>query len=637
MAKYSDIKGFTVQTVSSDPVASQALGGTWSSGNNMNTGREELGGTGIQTAGLAISGQLPGSFSPRTRQEVESYNGTSWTEVAEVNTGRSLAANGGTYTSAVFASGYSQDSPADKRNNAETWNGSSWTEVAEVNTARFGLAGAGTSNTAAIAFGGTNPASDPPEQALNESWNGSSWTEVGDMNVRKRDLAGGGTATAALAFGGRTNPSSTISADAESWNGSSWTEISSMNTGRYWLAGGVSSVTDALAFGGYEPPTNSGKTEAWNGTTWTELSDLATGRRAIGGANQAPSVAALAFGGIDSSAISNSTEEFTAPSVFSKITEGQLFFNSTANAFKETISDFSGAAWASGGDTNHQDTERGGSAGQSNGEGLIFGGGTPPAPIQATAEQYDGTSWTEIAALNTGRQGIKGSVNSPYTSAIAFGGASPGTNPSGSNLNESWNGSAWTEIAELNTATKFHGGSGTTNDALKISGQTAPGSALANVEKWNGSAWTEIAEVNQTRLELMATGGSTSAIATGGAFYGGTPPNAARDNVETWDGTSWTETTEMSTVRKNQHGCAGSNAVDALVYGGDIQPGLTANTEKWNGSSWTELANLGTARAIIGPGGTSSSAFAARGTTPSAVNSTEEWTVNLANKTITAS
>ena len=82
----------------------------------------------------------------------------------------------------------------------------------------------------------------------------------------------------------------------------------------------------------------------------------------------------------------------------------------------------------------------------------------------------------------------------------------------------------------------------------------------------------------------------------------------------------------MSTVRKNQHGCAGSNAVDALVYGGDIQPGLTANTEKWNGSSWTELANLGTARAIIGPGGTSSSAFAARGTTPSAVNSTEEYT-----------
>ena len=190
MAKYSDIKGFTVQTVSSDPVASQALGGSWASGGSLNTAREEIGGTGIQTAALAVAGQQPGSFSPRSRREVESYNGTAWTEVADVNTGRSLAANGGTYTSAVFAGGYNQDSPAGPTNAAETWNGSSWTEVAEINSTRFGMAGAGTSNTAAIAFGGTDPGSDPPEQALNESWNGSSWTEVGDMNVRKRDTAG---------------------------------------------------------------------------------------------------------------------------------------------------------------------------------------------------------------------------------------------------------------------------------------------------------------------------------------------------------------------------------------------------------------------------------------------------------------
>jgi len=32
MAKYSDIKGFTVQTLSTDTVASQQAGGTWSSG-----------------------------------------------------------------------------------------------------------------------------------------------------------------------------------------------------------------------------------------------------------------------------------------------------------------------------------------------------------------------------------------------------------------------------------------------------------------------------------------------------------------------------------------------------------------------------------------------------------------------------
>ena len=94
---------------------------------------------------------------------------------------------------------------------------------------------------------------------------------------------------------------------------------------------------------------------------------------------------------------------------------------------------------------------------------------------------------------------------------MAFGGQSPGSGTSGTNLNESWNGSSWTETTELNTATKSHGGSGTSTDALKISGQSGPGSALANVEKWDGSSWTEIAEVNSNRLEIMATGGSTSA------------------------------------------------------------------------------------------------------------------------------
>ena len=37
---------------------------------------------------------------------------------------------------------------------------------------------------------------------------------------------------------------------------------------------------------------------------------------------------------------------------FQKIVEGQLFFNSTANAFKETLTDIPGGTWASGGSLN---------------------------------------------------------------------------------------------------------------------------------------------------------------------------------------------------------------------------------------------------------------------------------------------
>ena len=46
MAKYSDIKGFTVQTLASDTAASAISGATWSSGGDLNTARTFTGRTG---------------------------------------------------------------------------------------------------------------------------------------------------------------------------------------------------------------------------------------------------------------------------------------------------------------------------------------------------------------------------------------------------------------------------------------------------------------------------------------------------------------------------------------------------------------------------------------------------------------
>ena len=46
MAKYSDIKGFTVQTLSSDTAASAADTGSWSSGGSTNQVRSQAAGSG---------------------------------------------------------------------------------------------------------------------------------------------------------------------------------------------------------------------------------------------------------------------------------------------------------------------------------------------------------------------------------------------------------------------------------------------------------------------------------------------------------------------------------------------------------------------------------------------------------------
>ena len=49
MATYAKEKGFTVQTLSTDPAASIAASGSWSSGGALNTGRLGIAGIGNTT------------------------------------------------------------------------------------------------------------------------------------------------------------------------------------------------------------------------------------------------------------------------------------------------------------------------------------------------------------------------------------------------------------------------------------------------------------------------------------------------------------------------------------------------------------------------------------------------------------
>ena len=98
MANYKDIKGFHVQSLSSDPVSTQAEAGTWASGGDVNTARYAGQGSGTQTAGLATGGFLgPGSASALN----ESYNGTAFTEVSDLNTARGQSFQAGSSTACI--------------------------------------------------------------------------------------------------------------------------------------------------------------------------------------------------------------------------------------------------------------------------------------------------------------------------------------------------------------------------------------------------------------------------------------------------------------------------------------------------------------------------------------------------------
>ena len=622
MAKYSDIKGFTVQTVSTDPAASAAATGAWASGGNMNTTHAYAGGAGIQTAALVFAGVTPAQTA-----NTESYDGTSWTEVNNMNQAAGyLESAGVVYTAALAIGGHRPGSPTAF---TELWDGTNWTEVADLNSARS-FAGSSGSATSALIYGGIDP-SYPPHTGKTESWDGSSWTEVSDLNTVREINAGiGVNSSNAITAGGTPGPTT-----VESWDGSSWTEVSEINTGRY-AAAGFGAYNDGIICGGHTGSAPTTATESWNGSSWTEVADLAQTRTALKSGYGCPSGVGIAFGGIapPGSTYKNNTEEWTTsftPTTLKKITEGQLFFNSTANAFKETITDIPSGAWASSGNLNQArnilDAQNG-----TQSSSKASGGSPPGTAGLANVEDYDGSSWSETTEMNTPRYSAA-AAGASNTSALVFSGynnSSPLASPGGYlSATESWNGSAWTEVNDLNIKMSNRSGNGIQTSALCYGGYESP---YALTESWDGTNWTEVSDLNTGRMDLGGIGDSnTSALAFGGLVA----PNTKSDKTESWDGTSWTEVNDLNT---NRAYVGGSGSRDlAIAFGGESPP-VRANTEAWNGTSWTEINDLSTARKSMGSSGSAAAGLAAGGNDGSTVlTATEEFTAFLANKTITTS
>ena len=316
MATYKGIQGYSVQKLSSDPTASEAAGqlfynsgtgkfkiatqgaGAWATGGNAINSFAQRGGAGIQTSALAFGGNAPG-----TKDETEKYDGTSWTEVADLNTARRYVAGAGATNTAALAIGGYDTSPSGYTNKVESWGGTSWTEITTLTTARATYAQAGGTQTAAITMGGNNPSNI----ALAEIWNGSTWTEVADLNTARSQGAGAGITTDAIMFGGLVAPE----AQTETYNGTRWAEVGDLNTGRQDLCGSGSSTPNALAFAGYTT-TNVANTESWNGTSWTELGDLATARREPSPGVFSANTASIVFNGYGPD-YTNATEEWNDP------------------------------------------------------------------------------------------------------------------------------------------------------------------------------------------------------------------------------------------------------------------------------------------------------------------------------------
>jgi len=91
----------------------------------------------------------------------------------------------------------------------EIWDGSSWTEVSDLNAARYGVGGSGTS-TDGLCFG-AHPGGTPPGTQT-EHWNGTSWTEINDLSTARGYTSGtGATSSAAICLSGTPSSNYQIS------------------------------------------------------------------------------------------------------------------------------------------------------------------------------------------------------------------------------------------------------------------------------------------------------------------------------------------------------------------------------------------------------------------------------------------
>ena len=324
MSEYKGIKGFQVQTRTEDPsptegqigdfyynsstgqfknISSGSGTGTWASGGNMNTARYRMqGGMGTYNNAYAVGGATP------NKANVESYNGTSWTEVNDLPSIRADISAGGTAT-AGFALG---GTPAPNTQTLE-WDGTNWTEggAFPVGCARAGTFG---TQTSIVAVGGASDSRSPADQSTETlHYNGSSWTDVADYPTILANGGGSGTQTDGMMASGYT-PAGSTGLQAHTYNGSVWTEISDLNTNHqeHGFAQAQSGTSVSLHYGGPQTSPDSGSfTEQWNGTSWTEVGNLSTSRSAGGSAGTNNN--ALYFGGYTypSPGTRNLTEEWT--------------------------------------------------------------------------------------------------------------------------------------------------------------------------------------------------------------------------------------------------------------------------------------------------------------------------------------
>jgi hypothetical protein len=298
--------------------------------------------------------------------------------------------------------------------------------------------------------------------------------------------------------------------------------------------------------------------------------------------------------------------------------EGQIWYNSTSNTFKSTISS---GVWSSA-SPYLIDVSQVQGAGSTT-SALAVGGFADPEV--ATVGSWNGSGWTTETDYPFAGYGTT-VIGATAPTSLAYGGYSTAYQQS---TNE-YDGSTWTTTGNFPVTIRDSAGAGTQTAGLGFDGNPtspSPPHHTGVSAEYDGSTWTAGNSLNTPRRAAAGGGTQTVAFCAGGQGDPGTPNIYSA--FEQYDGTSWTTNPASLNEAKwggaTQLGTTGATC----VYAGGTTPPFTTNTESFDGTSWTEGANMATARGKNAGSGTASKFLVTSGETAAArTTAVEEYNVS---------
>jgi hypothetical protein len=476
-------------------------GSSWTAGGALPTGVNNASMSGTQTAALFSGGNS-------SRTEVLNYNGSTWTSEPALNVGRRSLRGAGTTTDAIVFGGFNPSTPL-IYSNTESFNGSTWTEVSNMNTAIYDMNAMGSSSSHVASNSGNNGSNTNST----EEWDGTNWTTAPTSSVTHRGGAGFGTANAGVSAVGGSSPYTAVEEYNSNINAivkSSWASGGNMSSVRAQHGSANAGTQDSgLAIGGYvfQTSSNTDSCEEYGGSSWTSGGDLPTTTRQKGASGT--QTATIAFGGFPSPGPGTESLNYNGSSWTSApaLNTGAVYAfgngggTSTAalragsgnpGGYTTTTEEYDGSSWTSGGALNSGMTS--GAVDGSLTAGIVCGGeGDPSSPLTTSGvtsqtEEYNGSAWAtgNPIVLRISSQGKSGGTSAQTAWMIAGGDGPTVTNNTGTT--QLYDGTNWSTSAPLSTPRRQVAGGGTQASGLVFGGTEASSTSLNSTEEFtNGS------------------------------------------------------------------------------------------------------------------------------------------------------